>query len=63
MDYLHLKALISLDDFTPGSVEALYKKTDEQGNILYFVETACEGDYKICGWISEKDLEHVDVGP
>ena len=36
---------------------------DEQGNIWYFVETACEGDFKICGWISEKDLEHVDVGP
>ena len=50
-------------DISLGSVETLYKKTDEQGNIWYFVETACEGDYKICGWISEKDLEHVDVGP
>lgn len=50
-------------DISLGSVETLYKKTDAQGNIWYFVETACEGDYKICGWILEKDLEHVDVGP
>ena len=50
-------------DISLGSVETLYEKTDEQGNIWYFVETACEGDYKICGWILEKDLEHVDVGP
>ena len=55
--------IIKGTDISLGSVETLYKKTDEQGNIWYFVETACEGDYKICGWISEKDLEHVDVGP
>lgn len=55
--------IIKGEDISLGSVEVLYKKTDEQGNIWYFVETACEGDYKICGWISESDLEHVDVGP
>lgn len=55
--------IIKGEDISLGSVETLYKKIDEQGNIWYFVETSCEGDYKICGWISEKDLEHVDVGP